>query len=94
LSLQSLPDGLQAALALLTRPKQASAIPARPTPNRFSACRRVADWANPLASSSNLVFILFLRLVCLLRVQKKPLKRFIFLSQSMGTPLKRGVNEI
>jgi hypothetical protein len=45
--------------ALLGNPKQASAIPAKPTPNLFNACRRVTDWANPLASSSNLWFIAF-----------------------------------
>jgi hypothetical protein len=45
------------ASALFASPKQASAIPARPTPNLFSACRRVVDWANPLASSSNLLII-------------------------------------
>jgi hypothetical protein len=45
------------ALALLVSPKQASAIPAIPTPNFFSAWRRVADWANPLVSSSNLLFM-------------------------------------
>jgi hypothetical protein len=68
--------GFEAAVALFDRPKQASAMPARPTPNFFSACRRVADWANPLASSSNLLFILFLSLCCLFYVlgQKKPLK--------------------
>src|SRR5262249_53700968 len=38
---------------------------ASPTPNFFSACRRVVDWAKPLASSSNLSFILFLSF-CLL----------------------------
>ncbi len=40
-------------------PKQASTIPATPRLNCFSACRRVIDWAIPLASSSNLVFICF-----------------------------------
>src|SRR5436309_177318 len=35
-------------------------MPARPTPNCFSAPRRVTDWARPLASSSNLSFIAFL----------------------------------
>jgi len=34
---------LVAATALLAKPKQASAIPARPTPNFFSAPRRVTD---------------------------------------------------
>jgi hypothetical protein len=33
---------------------------AEPTPNFFSAARRVADWAILLASSSNLSFIIFL----------------------------------
>src|SRR6266446_8632683 len=32
-------------------------MPARPTPNFFSAPRRVTDWARPLASSSNSSFI-------------------------------------
>jgi hypothetical protein len=54
------PERTPIAFALSASPKQASAIPASPTPNRFSACRRVADWANPLASSSNFSFILFL----------------------------------
>jgi hypothetical protein len=44
-------------------------MPAKPTPNFFSACRRVVDWANPLASSSNLLFMLFL-LFCLLSVKE------------------------
>jgi hypothetical protein len=48
------------ASVLFASPKQASAMPARPKPNFFSACRRVADWANPLASSSNLLFTIFL----------------------------------
>ena len=57
---QKLPPDLQPpASALFASPKQASAMPARPTPNFFSACRRVADWANPLANSSNLLFIFF-----------------------------------
>src|SRR5207237_9533807 len=38
----------------------ASAIPARPTPNFFSAARRVTDWAMLFVSSSNLLFILLL----------------------------------
>ena len=62
--LQALPNGRHGGLclasALFASPKQASAIPARPTPNRFKACRRVTDWANPLANSSNLLFITFL----------------------------------
>jgi hypothetical protein len=29
-------------------------------PNFLSACRRVADWAKPLANSSNLSFMAFL----------------------------------
>src|ERR1044071_80360 len=48
------------AAALFGNPKQASAIPASPTPNFFSAPRRVTDWARPFVSSSNLLFILFL----------------------------------
>src|ERR1044071_2058750 len=47
------------ASASLLSPSVASAIPARPTPNCFSAPRRVTDWAIPLASSSNLSFIIF-----------------------------------
>src|SRR6185369_9391088 len=45
------------ATALLARPKHASTMPARPTPNFFSAARRVPDWARLLVSSSNLLFI-------------------------------------
>src|SRR6185295_18985192 len=48
------------AWALFARPSEASAIPARPRPNLFSAARRVTDWARPLASSSNWLFITFL----------------------------------
>jgi hypothetical protein len=47
------------ASVLFTSPKQATAIAAKLTPNLFSACRRVTDWANPLASSSNLLLITF-----------------------------------
>src|SRR5437867_8802934 len=53
-----------AGAALLASPKQASAIPARPAPNFFNACRRVTDWANPLASSSNLLFMTFSFVFC------------------------------
>src|SRR5438876_10475527 len=45
------------ACALFASPKQASAMPASPTPNFFSAARRVADWARLLVSSSNLLFM-------------------------------------
>src|SRR5207302_10369021 len=55
-----------AAPALLASPKQANAIPARPTPNFFSAARRVTDWARLLVSSSNWVFIFFLSFLSLL----------------------------
>src|SRR5437867_5581301 len=48
------------ACALFASPKQASAMPARPRPNFFSAARRVTDWARLFVSSSNLLFILFL----------------------------------
>src|SRR3989454_8364066 len=48
------------AIALFASPDAATALPARPTPNFFSAPRRVTDWARPLASSSNLSFIAFL----------------------------------
>ena len=34
-------------------------MPARPTPSFFSAARRVTDWAMPLVSSSNWLFIFF-----------------------------------
>src|SRR2546421_48070 len=51
-------DGSPAS-ALFAKPKQASAIPARPTLNLFRACRRVTDWANPLASSSILLVMKF-----------------------------------
>jgi hypothetical protein len=56
--------------ALSASPKQVSPIPAGPAPNRFSACRRVTDWANPLASSSNLFCLTFLPffLLCLFLV--------------------------
>src|SRR5438552_13311585 len=52
--------GLFPACALFANPKQASAMPARPTPNCFSAARRVTDWAKLLVSSSNWLFIFFL----------------------------------
>src|SRR5947209_17043013 len=48
------------AAAVNAQPKQASAMPARPTPNFFSAARRVTDWARLLVTSSNLSFLLFL----------------------------------
>src|SRR6267378_82800 len=41
----------------------ASAKPARPAPNFFSAEGRVTDWARLLVSSSNLLFILPFRFV-------------------------------
>ena len=41
----------------------ASAMTARPRTNFFSACRRVTDWAIAFASSSNLLFIRFSRLI-------------------------------
>src|SRR5712664_3382948 len=47
------------ATALFASPRQASAMPARPTPNFFSAARRVTDWAIFLVSSSNLFCITF-----------------------------------
>jgi hypothetical protein len=49
------------AASTLATPKAARAIPAKPRLNRFNACRRVTDWANSLASSSNLL----LTFVCL-----------------------------
>jgi hypothetical protein len=42
-------------------------MPARPTPNLLSAPRRVVDWAMLLVSSSNLVFMFFLRFEFCLR---------------------------
>jgi hypothetical protein len=48
------------ALPVFANPKQARAMPVRPAPNFFSAARRVTDWAMLFASSSNLLFILFL----------------------------------
>jgi hypothetical protein len=48
------------ASALFASPKQANAIPARPTPNFLNACRRVTDWAICLVSSSNLLFMVLL----------------------------------
>jgi hypothetical protein len=64
----------EAAVALFASPKQASAMPARPTPNFFSAARRVTDWARLFVSSSNLLFIFFsFRLfVCYLVFAAKP----------------------
>jgi hypothetical protein len=53
------------ASALFANPKHASAMPARPIPNFFSAARRVTDWAMFFVSSSNLLFIAFLFVVCL-----------------------------
>ena len=61
--LQKVPLGLQpcpAACALFASPKQANAMPARPTPNFLSAAQRVTDCAMLFVSSSNLLFILFL----------------------------------
>src|SRR5437588_82900 len=43
------------ACAVVPIHKQASAIPARPTPHFFSAARRVSDWAMLFVSSSNLL---------------------------------------
>jgi hypothetical protein len=43
------------ASALLARPKQANAIPVKPRPNRFCACRRVTDWGRPLSVFENIV---------------------------------------
>ncbi|HAB18865.1 MAG TPA: hypothetical protein DCE44_20790 [Verrucomicrobiales bacterium] len=52
--------GFLPASALFARPKQASAMPARPALNFRSAPRRVTDWARPLVSSSNRVFMCIL----------------------------------
>src|ERR1051326_1979148 len=49
-----------AASALFASPKQASAMPASPSPNFFKAPRRVTDWARLFVSSSNLLFMFFL----------------------------------
>jgi hypothetical protein len=58
---QFAPAGLQPrASAFFTRPKQASAMPARPAPNFLSAVRRETDCAKPLVSSSNWLFKCFL----------------------------------
>ena len=66
---QKLPPDLQPpASALFASPKQASAMPARPRLNFFSAARRVADWARLLVSSSNWLFIAFLSFGLLLFV--------------------------
>jgi hypothetical protein len=57
-SVHVVPFGLQCcASALLAKAKQAIAIPARRTPNFFSAAR-VTDWARLLEISSNWLFIL------------------------------------
>jgi hypothetical protein len=71
-SWQLVPSGKHrlSAAALFATPKQANAIPASPTPNLFSACRRVTDWANPLVSSSNLLLILF-PFVCLVWLHRQ-----------------------
>src|SRR6266566_3520031 len=53
------PSSAPAGERLMVR-KQASAAPARLTPNFFSAPRRVTDWARLLVSSSDLLFIFFL----------------------------------
>src|SRR6266576_540916 len=53
------PSSAPAGERLMAR-KQASAAPARPTPNFFNAARRVTDWATLLVSSSNWLFITFL----------------------------------
>jgi hypothetical protein len=53
------------ALVLFAKPKQASAMPASPTPNFFSACRRETDWARLLVSSSKWLFMFFLSFVSL-----------------------------
>jgi hypothetical protein len=54
------------AVDFFASPKQASAMPARPIPNFFSAARRVADWAMFFVNSSNWWFILFLLFGCFL----------------------------
>src|SRR5216117_2767730 len=51
---------LVCACAMFASPKHASAMPARPTPNFFSAARRVTDWARFLVISSNWLFMFFL----------------------------------
>jgi hypothetical protein len=53
---------------LFASPKHASAIPARPTPNFFSAPRRETDCAMLFVSSSNLLFMFFLSFVLFLLV--------------------------
>src|SRR5262245_46447844 len=54
---QGSPQDFGSACALVASPRVASAIPAMPLPNFFSAAFRVMDWARPFASSSNLSFI-------------------------------------
>src|SRR5207249_3646854 len=53
------PSSAPARERLMVR-KQASAAPARLTPNFFNAARRETDWAMPLDSSSNWLFIFVL----------------------------------
>jgi hypothetical protein len=57
-------QGWKAALQLLASarldsPRHANTVVLRTRPSFFTACLRVTDWAKPLASSSNLLFILF-----------------------------------
>jgi hypothetical protein len=47
------------ATALFSGPKQAGDAPVAAARDFFSACRRVTDRANPLASSSNFVVMFF-----------------------------------
>ena len=63
--------GLFPACALFASPKQASAMPARPAPNFFSAARRVTDWARHLVSSLNWLFIFFLSFDSLVLAQRQ-----------------------
>jgi hypothetical protein len=63
LVLQGLPLVLHppvSAWAPFASPKQASAIPAKPAPNRFSACRRVTDWGQSLGQLIEFVIHTFL----------------------------------
>src|SRR5215471_19825829 len=48
-------------------------MPARPTPNFFSAARRLTDWAICFVSSSNWLFIIFLSLVVQLFQSSHPI---------------------
>src|SRR5439155_21875954 len=89
----------RAASALFVSPSAVSAIPARPTPNFFNAPRRVTDWARPLASSSNLSFIIFL-VFALFRISgftlcyRKLASGLQEILENLGAPTKRGLGNL